>query len=213
MIFLGPPGAGKGTQASRLSKKLGIPHIAMGDMLRDIIKESPHIATKVKIYIAKGELVPDDLVVEILKLRLDRTDCKDGFILDGFPRTIPQAEALDKYLGETRPIKKVIYFVTPDELVISRLSGRLVCKNCGVNYHLKNIPPKEEGICDRCRGTLYSREDDKEETIRKRLQVYNNETYPLIEYYKNRGVLIDFPGDLPLEEAQLKLSEILKQDV
>ncbi len=210
LIFFGPPGAGKGTQAVSLSKKLGIPHIAMGDILREMVKQNNLLAERVKPYIQKGELVPDQLVIEIIKRRLDRLDCKEGFILDGFPRTIKQAEALDEYSGKERPIQKVINFVTPEDLIISRLTGRRVCRNCGANYHIKNMPPREEGICDRCRGDLYAREDDHEETIIKRLQVYNEETRPLIEYYNDKGILINFPGDLPLEEAQEKLFGLLK---
>ena len=182
----------------------------MGDILREMVKQNNPLAERVKPYIQKGELVTDRLVIEIIKLRLDSLNCKDGFILDGFPRTVGQAEALDKYLGKERAIQKVINFITPEELIISRLTGRRVCRNCGVNYHIKNMPPREEGICDRCRGELYAREDDREETIIKRLQVYNEETRPLIKYYNDRGILMDFPGDLPLEDAQEKLLDLLK---
>jgi len=211
VIFFGPPGAGKGTQAVRLSRELDIPHISMGDILRKIVKRNDNLSEEVKTYIKNGELVPDDIVIEILKRRFDKSDCKNGFILDGFPRTIKQAEALDKCLGKERTIQKVVNFVTSDETIINRLSGRQVCRNCGANFHVKNIPPKKEGVCDRCGGELYIREDDQEETVRKRLQVYNDQTAPLIKYYSDRGLLLNFPGDLPLEEAQKKLLELLKE--
>jgi len=194
-----------------LSEKLGISHVAMGDILRQILRESDPLADKVRPYIQKGELVPDNLVIEIIKRRLNSLEVKDGFILDGFPRTIKQAEILDNYLGKERAIGKVINFVTPDDVIISRLAGRRVCRKCGANYHIKNLPPKKEGICDRCQGELYIREDDREETVKKRLKVYNENTYPLIEYYRDKGILIDFPGDLPLEEAQVKLFAMLNE--
>ncbi len=178
--------------------------------MREMVKQNNPLAERVNPYIQKGELVPDRLVIEIIKLRLDSLSCKDGFILDGFPRTVGQAEALDKYLGKERPIQKIINFVTPEELIISRITGRRVCRNCGVNYHIKNMPPREEGICDRCRGELYARDDDREETIIKRLQVYNEETRPLVKYYNDKEILMNFPGDLPLEEAQEKLLGLLK---
>ena len=182
----------------------------MGDILREMMKQNDFLAKSVKPYIQKGELVPDRLVIEIIKRRLDRLDCKNGFILDGFPRTIKQAEALDEYLGKERPIQKVINFVTPEDIIINRLTGRLVCRSCGANYHIKNIPPREEGICDHCRGELYTRADDRKETIIKRLQVYNEETRPLIKYYNDKGILMNFPGDLCFEEAQEKLLGVLK---
>ncbi len=194
-----------------MSEKLGISHVAMGDILRQILRESDPLADKVRPYIQKGELVPDNLVIEIIKRRLNSLEVKDGFILDGFPRTIKQAEILDNYLGKERAIGKVINFVTPDDVIISRLAGRRVCRKCGANYHIKNLPPKKEGICDRCQGELYIREDDREETVKKRLKVYNENTYPLIEYYRDKGILIDFPGDLPLEEAQVKLFAMLNE--
>ncbi len=210
IIFFGPPGAGKGTQAAGLSRKLDIPHISMGDMLRGIVKENSNLSARVKEYIAAGKLVPDELVLEILQKRLSEKDCQDGFILDGFPRTVKQAESLAEFLGEKKAIQKAVNLVTSEKVIISRLTGRLVCRQCGANYHVKNIPPRKEGFCDLCGGKLYTREDDREETIRERLKIYNEETRPLINYYKNKGILVDFSGDLPLDEAQKRLFDLLK---
>ena len=185
LIMLGAPGAGKGTHALLLSKEYNIPQISTGDILRSHIKNETDLGKKAKKYMDKGLLVPDELVVEIVKKRIQEEDCKEGFILDGFPRTIPQAEALDKALEELAiALDKVVNIDVPDEVIIKRMAGRRVCSNCGASYHIENKKPLKENICDECGSELKQREDDKEETVRKRLQVYEEQTKPLIEYYE-----------------------------
>jgi len=207
IIFLGPPGAGKGTHAKEISSILNIPHISTGDIFRDAIKNQTELGMKVKEFLDSGKLVPDELVWEVVKDRLDAEDCKNGFILDGFPRTILQAELLDKYLKEKNADLKVIYLDASDDLVIKRLSSRRVCKNCGAIYNLISMPPKKEGICDICGGELYQRSDDYPDVIKKRLETYYKETQPLIDYYKNRGVMYTISAEKDREEV---LQEILK---
>jgi adenylate kinase len=207
IIFLGPPGAGKGTHAKEISSILNIPHISTGDIFREAIKNQTELGMKVKEFLDSGKLVPDELVWEVVKDRLDAEDCKNGFILDGFPRTILQAELLDKYLKEKNADLKVIYLDASDDLVIKRLSSRRVCKNCGAIYNLISMPPKKEGICDICGGELYQRSDDYPDVIKKRLETYYKETQPLIDYYKNRGVMYTISAEKDREEV---LQEILK---
>jgi|UniRef100_A0A7C3WV38 adenylate kinase len=207
IIFLGPPGAGKGTHAKEISSILNIPHISTGDIFRDAIKNQTELGMKVKEFLDSGKLVPDELVWEVVKDRLNAEDCKNGFILDGFPRTILQAELLDKYLKEKNADLKVIYLDASDDLVIKRLSSRRVCKNCGAIYNLISMPPKKEGICDICGGELYQRSDDYPDVIKKRLETYYRETQPLIDYYKNRGVMYTISAEKDREEV---LQEILK---
>ena len=197
LIFLGPPGVGKGTVAKRLWGKNGIPQISTGDLLRAAVKEGTGLGKKAKGYMDAGKLVPDDLVIDLLKQRISRDDCKNGFVLDGFPRTIPQAEALDK---SNVVIGKVLNFKAKENTVIERISGRRTCKKCGAIYHVKNIPPKVEGICDKCGGELFQRDDDKIEAVRKRLEVYKEQTAPLIDYYKKKKILIDIETEKPLDE-------------
>lgn len=207
LVLLGPPGAGKGTQAKVLSKDLGIPHISTGDMLRDALSKEMPLGKKAKEYMSKGELVPDELVIDIVKERLSNSDVKNGFILDGFPRTLLQAKMLDATLKNIKKkLDAVLYFKTSLEMSIARLSGRRVCKACGANFHVKNIPPKKNGICDYCGGELYQRKDDYEDTIRRRWSVYMEETTPLIDYYKKTGLLEEVSGDLDVAE----LNKILK---
>jgi len=203
IILLGPPGGGKGTQARFITEKFGIPQISTGDMLRDAVTNKTDLGLKAKEYMDAGKLVPDDLVIQIVEERLKRDDCKDGFILDGFPRTLLQAEALDKIL--TRMSKKIDYVINidvPAEDIVKRLTSRRICKKCGNIYNLLSNPPKIDGKCDICGGELYQREDDKEETVRRRLQVYKEDTEPLIMYYKSKGVLKTIDGRKDIDDVK-----------
>lgn len=213
LVLLGPPGAGKGTQAKVLSDEFKIPHISTGDILRDAVKDKTPIGIKAKGYMDRGELVPDDIVIEIAAQRLVRPDCQKGFILDGFPRTGAQAEALDKTLAKLNcPIELTIYFKTSINTIISRLSGRRVCKNCGANYHIKNIPPKVPGKCDLCGRELYQRDDDKEETVRKRIVVYEETVPEIVTYYEDKGKLRTVSGDLDVDDVHARLSELFLKE-
>ena len=196
IVFLGPPGIGKGTAAAKLGKKLGIPHISTGDMLRENVAEKTKLGIEAKSYMDKGLLVPDEVVIEMMEERLKKNDCKNGFILDGFPRTINQAEKIAKVTN----IDKVVNIQASDEIIIDRLSQRRVCSKCGFIYHLVYIKPKKEGICDKCGSKLYQREDDRTEAIKERLKVYRKETEPLIAYYKEKGILADVNGSGTPEE-------------
>ncbi|MCD6547579.1 MAG: adenylate kinase [Nanoarchaeota archaeon] len=210
IVMLGPPGAGKGTYATRLAPKLGIPTISTGELFRENIKNNTEIGKKAKEYIEKGELVPDEIVIEMLKQRLQKDDTKNGFILDGFPRTLEQAKALE----EISDIDVVIYLDVPEEIIIKRLSARRQCKKCGAIYNLLYLKPKVDGICDKCGGELYQRDDDKPEAIKERLRVYEEKTAPLKEYYINKGKLITIKTtkiDTPPEEQVEKIMEALKQ--
>ncbi len=188
--LLGPPGAGKGTQAKTLAERLKLPHISTGDMLRHNVTQGTELGKQAKAYMDKGALVPDDLLTAMLADRIDRADVRNGFILDGYPRTIPQAEILDKLLTERkRSIDIVVYLDASEPVVIQRLCGRLVCSKCGLNFHKTNMPPRVQDVCDACGGSLYTRADDKEETIRKRLEVYLRATSGLISYYEKKKKL------------------------
>jgi len=182
IILLGSPGVGKGTYATELSKRLNIPHISTGDIFRKHMAESTELGVKTKEFIDKGQLVPDSITIEMTKQEFEK--CPNGFLLDGFPRTIAQAEAF-----ETTKINMVLNFIADDEIIIQRLSGRRTCKQCSAIFHIKNIPPKKEGVCDKCGGELYQRDDEKPEVIKNRLDVYNKQTKPLIDYYKGKGLL------------------------
>ena len=191
-VLLGPPGAGKGTQAVRLVEKYEIPHISTGDIFRKNIKEGTELGKKAQEYMNAGALVPDELVVDLVKDRLQQDDCKNGFLLDGFPRTIFQAEKLDEFLSESNlKMDIVINLKVEKEALIKRLTGRRVCKDCGASYHIVNIPPKKEGVCDICGGELIQRKDDNIETVENRINVYEEQTAPLIGYYKEAGSLVD----------------------
>lgn len=199
IILLGPPGAGKGTQAKKISESLSIPHISTGDILRENISNNTPLGIRAKSYMSRGELVPDELLITIIKERLARSDCSGGFLLDGYPRTIPQADALQMILTESgRKLDVVLNLEVDGEELIKRLSGRRMC-SCGTSYHVLFNPPEIEGICNACKGKLYQREDDKEEAIRNRLVVYKNQTQPLINYYNAKGILrrIDGSKDIP----------------
>ena len=199
-VLLGPPGAGKGTQAVRIVEKYNVPHISTGDIFRENIKNGTELGKKAQEYMNKGELVPDDLVIEIATTRLLADDCKEGFLLDGFPRTVYQAEKLDAFLEEHgMKLDTVIDIEVEKEELITRLTGRRVCKACGASYHVVNIPPKTEGICDNCGGELFQRADDTIETVENRIEVYGEQTMPLVDYYTAAGNITVIDGALPLD--------------
>ncbi len=202
-VFLGPPGAGKGSLAVKVAEDYKIPHISTGDIFRANIKAQTPLGVKVKAIIDSGSLVSDELTFELVKDRLAQDDCKNGYILDGFPRTIPQAEMLDGLVADL----KVVNFQIQDEIVIGRLSTRRVCKACGANYNIKTLPPKVEGVCDKCGGELYQRDDDKQESILHRMDVYREQTEPLINYYKNKGKITDLDASI---ETDILLGEFKK---
>jgi len=198
IVFLGPPGAGKGTQAKLLSQRMGFLHLSTGDLLREAVKNQTPLGKKAKEYMDRGELVPDGLIVQLI----EETMPKDGnVILDGFPRTVNQALALEEMLRvKGEKISKVLFFDVPDEVIIDRLSGRRVCSKCGAVYHVKYNPPKVEGVCDLCGGSLVQRDDDKEEVVRKRLEVYRKQTQPLIEFYQEKGIIYKLDAGKGVEE-------------
>lgn len=210
-ILLGPPGAGKGTQADRIVEKYDVPHISTGDIFRENIKNGTELGKKAQEYMNRGELVPDDLVVEIATDRLLKDDCKErGFLLDGFPRTVYQAQKLDEFLAANgQRLDKVIDLEVEENVLMVRLTGRRVCKSCGASYHVVNIPPKQEGICDKCGGELFQRADDNEETAKNRIDVYNKETAPLVEYYEKAGCLARIDGAAGLEETFSEIAAAL----
>lgn len=210
IILMGPPGAGKGTNAKRIASHYGIPHISTGDMFREAIKNKTPLGELANKYISQGLLVPDDVTIGLVKERISLDDCKNGFLLDGFPRSLPQAEALTS-IGEeiSRPIKYVINIVVPESILVDRISGRRVCKVCGAPYHIRNMKPKVEGICDLCGGELVQRKDDNEETLKARLHEYHKMTEPLISYYKNLGVVYDVDGTKDLDELSKDIAKIL----
>ena len=206
LVFLGPPGAGKGTCASRVAEKAGIPQISTGDLLREAVREGTELGKKAKAFMDKGELVPDELVLGLLKERLKKPDCKNGFILDGFPRTLEQARALEGIAT----IDLVVNLVVPEDIIVARLSTRLICSKCGAIYNTRTLPPKREGVCDRCGGKLYQRDDEKPEVVRKRLEVYRQKTEPLTSYYRERGLLIDIETKSIDEPPEVKVGKVLE---
>lgn len=202
IIMLGAPGAGKGTQAKKIAEKYGIPHISTGDIFRANIKNQTELGMKAKGYMDQGMLVPDELTLELIMDRFTNDDCKNGYVLDGFPRTIPQAEALTKALADKNDaVDYAINVDVPDEAIVTRMSGRRACLACGGTYHIKFNPTKVEGICDACGGELVLRADDKPETVQKRLDVYHEQTQPLIDYYQTQNILKEVDGTLPLEDV------------
>ncbi|RHO50068.1 adenylate kinase [Pseudoruminococcus massiliensis] len=207
IILLGAPGAGKGTQAEVICNRYNIPAISTGNIIREALKTGTEMGLKAKSYMESGALVPDEVVIGIIKERIVKDDCKDGFILDGFPRTIPQAEALDK-MGIV--IDKVVDIEVPDEKIINRMSGRRVCEKCGASYHLEYKKPKVEGICDACSGTLIQRKDDHPDTVKSRLDVYHSETEPLKDYYEKQGKLTVVEGQEEIEDTTRLLIEALE---
>jgi adenylate kinase len=202
LVLLGPPGAGKGTQAISIVQKYDIPHISTGDIFRKNIKEGTDLGKKAKDYMDKGLLVPDELVVDLVKSRLVEDDCKKGFLLDGFPRTVNQADELDKVLAEMdMNLDKVVNIDVDKEILVKRAIGRRMCRNCGAAYHIEFNPPKEEGVCSLCGGELYQRDDDTEETVSKRIAVYLDQTKPLADYYSKKGILVDIDGEQSIEKV------------
>jgi adenylate kinase len=208
-VLLGPPGAGKGTQAVKLVQKYGVPQISTGDIFRKNIKEGTELGKKAQEYTNTGRLVPDELVVDLVKDRLLQDDCRNGYLLDGFPRTIYQAEQLDKFLAENgQKLDAVINFEVGHDALIARLTGRRVCKNCGASFHIVNIPPKVEGVCDNCGGELEQRKDDTVETAENRIKVYEESTAPLIGYYSKTGALKNFNAE---KDHELVFKEIVEE--
>ncbi|HOE56015.1 MAG TPA: adenylate kinase [Bacillota bacterium] len=212
IVLLGSPGSGKGTQAIRIKKKFGIPHISTGDIFRDNIERNTTIGMEAKSYISKGLLVPDSVTIQIVENRLAEDDCKDGFLLDGFPRNLPQAEVLDKGLEKTgKKLDAVVNLDVTDEIIIKRMANRRICSSCGESYNLLFSKPAADGICDKCGGKLYIREDDKPETVVNRLSVYRNQTFPLVEYYNKKGILITVNGEDSADKTFLDILSSLER--
>lgn len=210
IVLLGAPGAGKGTQAKFLAEALGVPHVASGDLFREALKDETPLGLEAKKYMNQGLLVPDEITIAMVCERLSRPDCAGGVILDGFPRTLEQAKALDRALAEERrALEKVLYIKVSEEELIGRLSGRWICSQCQAVYHVRSNPPKKPGICDKCGGELYQREDDRPETVRRRLEVYFAQTAPLIEYYARKGLLVEINGEQEIEVVQAEMRRAL----
>jgi len=211
IIMLGAPGAGKGTQAKMIAEKYGIPHVSTGDIFRANIKNGTELGMEAKKYMDQGLLVPDELTVKILLDRVAQADCEKGYVLDGFPRTIPQAEVLDKALTELGDaIDYAINVDVPDENIVKRMSGRRACVTCGATYHIEHVPPKTEGICDKCGAELILRDDDKPETVLNRLKVYHDQTQPLIDFYSAKGVLKSVDGTVDMQDVFSAIIAILE---
>ena len=211
IIMLGAPGAGKGTQADIIANRYEIPHISTGDIFRANLKEGTELGKKAQVYMDRGDLVPDELTVEMLLDRVANEDCKKGYVLDGFPRTIPQAEVLDKELSaKGEAVDYCINVDVPDENIVTRMSGRRSCPKCGAIYHIVHIKPDKEGICDKCGTALTQREDDREETVRKRLAVYHEQTAPLIDYYEKKGLLRTVDGTRDMKKVTEQIESVLK---
>lgn len=212
LILLGPPMSGKGTQAARLTKTLDIPHVASGDLFRDNIKRQTDLGKEAQAYIDRGDLVPDQVTIGMVEERLHRPDCQEGVLLDGFPRTIPQAEALDQILGEIdSQLSGVIYITVPEEVLVERASGRRICRICGRSYHQVFDPPEQDGKCDLDGGELYQRPDDQEETVRQRLKVYWKQTSPLIDYYRSRDILVEIDGNQEIDQVTDEIHQAVVQ--
>jgi adenylate kinase len=213
VILLGPPASGKGTQAARLREALDLPHVASGDLFRENLKNETELGRKAKVYMDRGELVPDDVTIAMVMDRLSQPDCAGGALLDGFPRTIAQAEALARALAERgHRISVVPNIVVPDEVLVERVSGRRLCRTCGESYHVRFNPPEQPGVCDNDGGELYQRDDDKPETMRQRLKVYWEQTSPLIDYYRDQGVLVEVNGDQAIDAVAADLRAAVLDD-
>jgi adenylate kinase len=212
VVFLGAPGAGKGTQAAVVADKLGVAHIASGDLFRQAVEKGTELGKSVKAYMDKGTLVPDEMTIQLISERLNEPDCKNGCVFDGFPRTIEQAKALDKMMASrSQVIDKAVYIEVPEAELLKRLTGRWICRKCQAPYHEVNSPPKVRGKCDKCGGELYQRSDDTEKTIRERLKVYFAQTVPLLDYYKAEAKLATVDGNLNINEVSQKIIDILGQ--
>jgi adenylate kinase len=210
VILLGPPGAGKGTQADLLEEKLGLPHVASGDLFREHLKNNTELGRQARAYMERGDLVPDDVTIAMVLERLSRPDCRVGAVLDGFPRTVEQAEALDMALAaDGKGVSEVIDLQVSEQVLMERLTGRWICRQCQANYHLVFNPPKTPGRCDVCEGELYQRTDDKPETVARRLQVYFEQTYPLVDYYRQRDLLLKVDGEGTVEEVHRRILGVL----
>ena len=210
IIMLGAPGAGKGTQAKKIAAKYNIPHISTGDIFRENIKGQTQLGLKAKVYMDQGLLVPDELVIDLIMDRFKADDCKDGYVLDGFPRTIPQAKALDAALAKNNDrIEYAIDVDVADEVIIDRMAGRRACLNCGRTYHVDTLKPKVDGICDFCNNGLVLRDDDKPETVKKRLEIYHEQTQPLLDYYKEKGILYSVDGTGAIDDIYEEIMQIL----
>lgn len=210
VVLLGPPGAGKGTQAKLLQEKLAVCQISTGDILRQAVAEQTPLGKEAAQYINRGALVPDEVIVNLVADRLKEKDCANGFILDGFPRTIPQAESLDAILGQNGiNLNRVLLVQVPQRVIVERLAGRRTCRSCGALAHVDLNPPKRDGVCDRCGGELYQRDDDREETIANRLKVYENQTAPLVNYYRGQGLLREIDGVGGIDEIRARISKAL----
>ena len=213
MVFLGPPGAGKGTQALMVSEKFAIPQISTGDMLRAAVKAGTDLGRKAEAIMKRGELVPDEIVVAIIRERLDRQDAQPGFVLDGFPRTIPQAEALNRLLGGLdKPLNKVVEFQVDEEALVKRISQRRTCKSCNAVFNVVTNPPQQEGVCDKCGGQLELRPDDREEAVRNRMAEYRAKTEPLVSFYKRMGILKPVDADRPIETVAAEVEGLIRQN-
>ncbi len=206
IVLLGPPGAGKGTYAGILSKKYGIPTISVGDLFRKAIKDETELGKRVKSYVSSGDLVPDEIVNEVVKNRLNEDDCKQGFLLDGYPRTVNQAESMPAF----KNIGVALNFVVPDEVIMERIGGRRTCRKCGAIYHIKNVPPTIDGICDNCTGRLVQRSDEKPEVIKNRLLVYREKTKPVADYLRKKGLVADIDANYPIEEVDKIIAQCEK---
>ena len=203
IVMLGSPGVGKGTYAKILSDKYNVPRISVGDLFREAIRDETELGKKIRDYVSRGDLVPDEMVIELVKERLREDDCNNGFFLDGFPRTIAQAEAMEKF----KKVDKAFNFVASDGIIMSRLGGRRTCRECGAVYHVENIPSKVEGVCDRCGGGLYQRSDETSQAIKNRLRVYREKTKPVVDYFRKKGLLADIDANYQFEEVDKVISQ------